>query len=86
MIADFGAARERIVTENPLCKPCLDGNQFTIAEAVDYVRCPETEGGTITADNLEPVCLACLRSRLRPPVQGVDLHGYPVDPRTRWHV
>ena len=50
--------RKRILTAEPLCRPCSKHGRVTAATEIDHIR-PRAQGGSNDPDNLQPICHAC---------------------------
>ena len=75
--------RERILTEEPLCRMCRLAGRVTGATELDHIV-PLHLGGGHERANLQPLCSACHETktneerRARLPVRGCTLDGVPL--------
>jgi len=70
------ATRALVLTEEPLCRPCLKKGRTTASEEVDHIVALE-DGGTDDRENLQGICGDCHKVKHGAmPRTGVD--GWPV--------
>lgn len=50
--------RDRVLQEEPLCRPCEKRGRVTQATIADHIT-PLAEGGTGDRDNMQPICKPC---------------------------
>lgn len=70
-----------------LCQPCRKIGRVTAAKECDHIK-PKAEGGTDDLSNLQAICSACHREKIRDesaraqgrkPRQALGTDGWPID-------
>jgi 5-methylcytosine-specific restriction protein A len=59
---DYQKARKRLLQDEPLCRECLKNGRVTVARIADHVI-PLAQGGSRSANNLQPLCAPCHRAK-----------------------
>jgi 5-methylcytosine-specific restriction endonuclease McrA len=54
--------RERILSQEPLCRPCRLAGRTAAADHVDHIV-PLEAGGTYEDGNLQPICTECHKEK-----------------------
>ena len=54
--------RQRILTNEPLCRHCWAKGITTVAQEVDHIV-PLEQGGTYSDDNAQPLCTPCHQAK-----------------------
>jgi 5-methylcytosine-specific restriction enzyme A len=77
------ALRNRILSDEPLCRSCTGKGRVTAATEIDHII-PLSKGGTYDDDNLQPLCTECHKVKTasdtgRTIKPRIGLDGYPIE-------
>jgi 5-methylcytosine-specific restriction protein A len=88
--ARWQALREQVLSEEPLCRYCLEMGQLSPSEHVDHIKPVRTHTDlAFTRDNLQGLCAPChdgvkQREEKAGHRIGVGIDGVPVDENHHW--
>jgi 5-methylcytosine-specific restriction enzyme A len=54
--------RQRILAQEPLCRPCNEAGRVTVATEIDHIV-PLENGGGYDESNVQPICTHCHQAK-----------------------